>query len=144
MKKSLLVFLLLCSCLFSACSKYEEYGFVEVSGSEIISRITNKETLVVMIINDNSYSCDMFMQESESVFEEAKIKVHVLNEADIEDSQSMKDQLEIALGDYNSWPALFYVKEGTISAVDKYEYSMDPEGWKKWLQTTQLIRTEGE
>lgn len=132
--------LLLCLCLISACSVHQEYGFVKKNGSEIVNRISNQETFLVMISHEDSYSCDVFMEESESVLEEKEITVYVVEESEIEDS--IKDQLEIALGDYSSWPALFYVKDGSISMNNKYEYSKDPEGWKTWFQSMGFLQEE--
>lgn len=136
MKKIIII-----SCLFLlvACqSNTADIGLKEISGEDIVLKTANKETFFVMISNDDCYSCEVFQKEVEPILEDQQVLLYELNVNELE--ESIVDQVEIALGSYSSWPALFYVQEGEIAPTNKYEYSLDPEGWMIWMQNMGFIK----
>lgn len=140
MKKIGIALLLIMMLSMSACSEKAEYGFQDINSSDVMNKITNKETFLLLIVHEDSYACDTFIDEVKPTVQENNMVLQVLDGTDME--ASIKDQLNIALGDYSSWPVLFYVKDGTINITDKYEYSLEPEGWKTWMQNMKLIKKE--
>lgn len=136
MKKAVLA-LILCISL-CACSSNTESGFISIDVQDVLTKIANKDTFLIIIDNDECYSCDAFKEELSDVIEKNKLRVYTLNYSD--NSEVDIDQLNIALGKYSSWPAAFYVVEGEIPQTNLYEYSIDPEGWQTWLENMKIIK----
>ena len=139
MKKILIILLLICMC---GCTMEKEAGFVNISGEEVVNKVTNKETFLLMVTYENSYACEIFEKEIEPVLVEENILMYVLDEAAILENDSLMEQIDIALKEYSSWPAMFYIVEGSIAKNHLYEYSLDPEGWQTWMENTGIIKTE--
>ncbi|NBK97000.1 MAG: hypothetical protein EOM50_03075 [Erysipelotrichia bacterium] len=135
--KKILLAILLCVSL-CACSEKQANGFIESDVQEILTKIANKDTFLIVINTEECYSCDTFKSEIEKVVEKNDLHVYTLNYQDISDVDN--DQLNIALGKYSTWPAAFYVVESEIPQTNKYEYSLDPEGWKTWLENMKIIK----
>lgn len=140
MKRKGIVLLFILMLSMSACSKKTEHGFQDINSSDVMSKISNKETFLLLIVHEDSYACDTFIEEIKPTVQDNNLVLQVLDGTDMD--ESIKDQLNIALGDYSSWPSLFYVKDGTITITDKYEYSLEPEGWKSWMTNMKLIKKE--
>lgn len=138
--KKVLIALTLCISL-CACSPKNEEGFIAVDVQEILTKISNKDTFLIVINNyessDSCYTCSEFEEELKDIVEKHNVNVYTFNSYDV--SEVDIDQLNIALGDYTSWPTAFYVVEGEIPFINKYEYSLDPEGWQTWLENMKII-----
>lgn len=138
MKKVLLA-LVLCISL-CACSQKDEEGFITVDVQEILTKISNKDTFLIVINNyessDSCYTCSEFEKELQVLIDQ-KINIYTFNSFDVGEVDI--DQLNIALGDYTSWPTAFYVVEGEIPLSNKYEYSLNPEGWQTWLENMKIL-----
>ena len=108
---------------------------------DVLTKISNKDTFLIIINNAGSsedcYSCNEFENELKEVVEKHNLTLYTLNCYDI--GEVDMDQLNIALGKYQTWPAAFYVVEGEIPQINKYEYSLDPEGWQTWLKDMKII-----
>ena len=140
MKSIKKIFVSILLVLLCSCSSAQEVGFIDSSAEEVLNKITNLDTFVFMIAHEDSYANKIFIEESEELIEKNNISVYTVYEDKID--ETLKEQLEIALGRYNSWPVLFYIKEGTITSKDKYEYCKDPEGWQIWMEDTGLIHSD--
>lgn len=134
--KKLSVLLLLSVMLFG-CGSGKQEGYVNIDTQETLSKIANKNTFLLMIRNDDCYSCDALEEDLNPVVEKNNLTIYTLNYSDI--SEAEVDQLKIALGKYETWPVLFYVVDGEVSNLNKYEYSFHPEGWKTWLENMKII-----
>ncbi len=130
--------LLMISVLLFGCTSGNEEGYISIDTQEALGKIANKNTFILMISNDDCYSCAAFEEELDSVIKSDKLKIYTLNFSDI--SEAEVDQLNIALGKYETWPVLFYVVEGEVSNLNKFEYSRDPEGWRTWLKNMKIIK----
>lgn len=129
------------SCLFllvGCANNSIDYGIEEISAEDVVLKVTNKETFLVMVSNENSYACDTFIEEVKPILKENNIVLYDFNVNDVEASEL--DQVEISLGEYTSWPTLFYVQDGEIAPTNHYEYSLDPEGWMLWMQNMGFIQ----
>lgn len=134
--KKILLALLLCFSL-CACSSQSQEGFVSIDVQNVLTKISNKDTFLVIINNEGCYSCDTFKEELQETVDKNGLTIYTLNYDSITEVDI--DQLNIALGKYTSWPVAFYVVEGEIPKINKYEYSTDPEGWQKWLEDMKII-----
>lgn len=139
MKKMLLAFILCIS--LCGCQPKNEDGFVSIDVQDVLTKISNKDTFLIIINNssssDDCYSCNEFENEIKDTVEKHNLTVYTLNCYDI--GEVDMDQLNIALGKYSTWPVAFYVVEGEISQINKYEYSLNPEGWQTWLKDMKII-----
>lgn len=137
--KKVLIALVLCISL-CACSPKNDEGFITVDVQEILTKISNKDTFLIVINNyessDSCYTCSEFEEELQELIDK-NINVYTFNSYDVGEVDI--DQLNIALGDYTSWPTAFYVVEGEIPLSNKYEYSLDPEGWQTWLENMKIL-----
>lgn len=127
-----LVFLLACS------SGGVNVGLNEISGEEVSSKVTSNETFLLMIYTDDCYSCDVFEEEIKDEMKKNELVIYHLNYDGLNDN--MKNQFELIFDHYSSWPALVYVQGGEVYDYAKYEYSLDPEGWKEWFQKQSLTQ----
>ena len=135
MKRIILAILMVL--LISGCSGTNESGWISSDAQTVLNKIANKESFLVLIDKNDCYSCEMLKEDLNDCVSENKLDIQVINDYDISDSN--RDQLQIALGKNSSWPVLYYVKEGSVSELLVYEYSLDPEGWKQWLIDMKLI-----
>lgn len=141
MKKTcviLLLLIILIGCdktITTSTSTYE--AFKESSVSSVVDKIYNAESFLLMITNENCYSCDMYVEDVSDTLVENELTIYTLNYADLSDNEI--EQLQIAVGSYTSWPTIFYVVEGKTYPVSTYEYTMDAEGWEAWLIKMELI-----
>lgn len=140
MKKTLLAVLFIMICITSACTRDKSSGFQNIESDRVIDKIANKDTFLLIIEHSGSYACEIFKNEIKSTVDKNKLLVYVLDESDMD--ASIKDQLNIAIGDYSSWPTMFYIKDGSLIITDKYEYSKDPEGWMTWMENMKLIKKD--
>lgn len=125
-------------CFFSACSSQNNDEYVVVAkASEIMEKVINRESFLLLITNDGCDPCEEFEALLKPVLAEKGQAIYQINYASID--QNMADQLHILLADYTSWPVLMYVKDGAVYSGNTYEYSLDPEGWKTWLLKQGII-----
>lgn len=134
MKKYLLLIVVL---LMGACS-YDEVGYVTITGAETLTKMENGEDFVLMISDDDCYSCEMLKKESNKTIENNELTIYELYSKDVHDK--VKEKLDVILGSYSSLPTLVKVIDGNVSVMNKYEYSQDPEGWKIWMKDMKLIK----
>lgn len=137
MKKKLFM-LLLVMLMASGCTKKNTETFQIIEGSNVLTKIENKETFILLIGNEDCYSCDMLKEDIEEEAEKNGLVIYEVNSAKVE--TKVLDQISIAIGTYDTWPTLFYVVDGEIPLNNKYEYTLDPEGWKTWLKNMNLIK----
>lgn len=123
--------------MLSACNGNAETGFIASNVQNVLNKISNQESFLVLIEKKDCYSCQMFREDIQNAIEKNKLNIDTICDDDISDSD--RDQLQIALRENRSWPVLFYVKEGSVSELAVYEYSLDPEGWEQWLIDMKLI-----
>lgn len=130
-------YLLLLVVFLWGCSTTPE-GYVSISGIETLSKMEEKEDFVLMISSSKDcYSCEMFKKESEKTIEENHLTIYELNYSELTDKE--KKKLDTLVGSYTSLPVLIKMEDGNISMIGAYEYSLDPEGWKVWMQDMKLI-----
>ena len=130
--------LLLLSVVVFGCGKQSEDGYVSVDTQETLSKIANKNTFLLMIENEDCYSCDALEEDLNTIMDSEELTIYTLNYSAI--SEAEVDQLNIALGKYETWPVLFYVVDGEVTKLNKFEYSQNPEGWKTWLENMKIIK----
>ncbi len=131
--------LILLVVLLSGCSDEKSYeSFTTSTVSAVIDKMNNSESFLFMITTEDCYSCDMFVEDATDILTENELTIETLNYAEF--SNNEMEQLQIAVGSYSSWPTIFYIVEGKVYPISKYEYVKDAEGWDAWLIKTELIK----
>ncbi len=136
MKKCIL--LLVCLLTFTACTEKDNKTLKRTSVNEIVTKIQNKETFVMVLGSKDCYSCKMLKEEMSDTIKENNITLYGVNSQDLTSTQL--DQLNIAAGNFETLPVLFYVVKGEVPLGNRYEYTLDPEGWSTWLSNMKLIK----
>lgn len=119
-------------CLLVGCTNFiSKDNFTKISSDDMMTKIMNRESFLVFIDHDSCDPCTEFRSQLNSVIEEKQMQVYILNYSDLDFDAA--EQLELFNIRFSSWPVLLYVKDGVITIDDIYEFSLDPKGWKQWL-----------
>ena len=131
MKRIQKIFMVVFALTLMACSATQESGFIDSDVQTILDKITLDETFIILIETDECYSCEQLRLDLADTVSAESLDIYVINTEDL--SESDADQLSITIGDYPSWPTLFYILNGEVASNGVYEYSTNPEGWQSWL-----------
>lgn len=108
-----------------------------IEASEVIEKVTNQETFVLLITNDDCDPCSEFHEKTSDTLSNINKNLYELNYSSVDTNTS--DQLNQVLSEYSSWPVLMYIQNGNLYEHGVYEYSLDPEGWEEWLIKQNLL-----
>lgn len=136
MKRIMLSLLLVC--LLVGCNSNKTTAQHQtIEASEVIEKVTNQETFVLLITNDDCDPCTEFHDKTSNKLSKINKDLYELNYSSVDANTS--DQLNQVLSDYSSWPVLMYIQNGKLYENGVYEYSLDPEGWEEWLIEQNLL-----
>lgn len=124
--------------MFSACTKKDSETLKLMNVSEIMTKIQNKETFLIVVGSKDCYSCKMLKEEMDDVAKENEIILYGIDSGKL--SAAQFDQLKITAGNFETLPVLFYVVNGEVPLGNSYEYTLNPEGWNTWLSNMKLIK----
>ncbi len=136
MRKIFVIFVMLC--VLVGCQSKDASQFTATSVNKVIDKVNKSQSFLVVITNTNCYSCDEFVVDATPLLEEHNIEIDSIDYSQLSNSEI--DQLNIALGSYTTWPAVFYILEGKVYPQSIYEYTKDAEGWEAWLIKMGLIK----
>ena len=108
-----------------------------IEASEVIEKVTNQETFVLLITNDSCDPCMEFHAHTSDTLSTIDEDLYELNYESVDNNTSA--QLELVLKEYSSWPVLMHIINGNLYENSVYEYSLDPEGWEEWLIKQNLL-----
>ena len=135
--KRVMLSLLLVALLVGCNSNKTTAQHQTIEASEVIEKVTNQETFVLLITNDDCDPCTEFHEKTSNKLSEINKDLYELNYSSVDANTS--DQLNQVLSDYSSWPVLMYIQNGKLYENGVYEYSLDPEGWEEWLIEQNLL-----
>lgn len=128
----------LCLLLFTGCDTNKTTAQHQtIKASEVIEKVTNQETFVLLISNDNCDPCTEFHEASKQTLASINVSLYELNYNSVDTNTD--EQLNQVLTNYSSWPVLMYIVNGNLDENRVYEYSLNPEGWEEWLINQNLL-----